>query len=138
MLEMLAIFALCLMLPVAYGQAANVDAKATYTWTLPANDTNGAALTGALALTKMQAWVKTASIADTDASAPTAELAASATTFVFTTVVPNGSFLYGRFRACNAQACSALSAQAAKGITISIPGVPTGINVVVTVTVSSQ
>lgn len=133
LLALLALVSTC-----AYAQAATVTGKADYKWSNPTTGQPGnVPLTGSDALTKVQAWVKTAPIADTDTSAPTAELAATATTFTFTTTVPNGSTLYGRFKACTANACSAFSASVSKLVTVVVPDVPFGVSVTVTVTVTT-
>jgi hypothetical protein len=136
-----AVFALAFMVaPLVPAQAADVQVRADFSWALPTTGIKGTAtvpLTGADALTKLQIWVKTSPIPDTESSAPTAELGPTATSFTYTTTVPNGTMLYGRLKGC-VVACGALSVQASKAIAVLIPSVPTGVAVTVTVTVSTS
>lgn len=127
-----------LLLPLfgslAFGQDAGVAAQANVTWKLPTTAFDGTALTSPV--TKIQVWASTSSIPD-NAPTPTLEIPSAATSWKYTTTVPNGSTLYFRVKACNIGGCSDLSAQTSKAVTVLVPGVPTGIAVTVTVTVTS-
>lgn len=112
-----------------------VTASAQVTWTLPTLTTDGKPLTGADALTKLQVFASPATIPDSTSATPTAELGPTATSYAYTTIVPNGTTLYFRLRAC-IQQCGALSNEASKLIRVAIPGVATGVSVTVTVTVN--
>lgn len=131
-LEIVSVFALALMAPLTHAQT--VDAKAILTWPLPTQYTDNTAM-AAGTLTKIQVWAKTAPILDTDTS-PTAVLPGTATSYVYTGQVPNGSILYFRIKACTAVACSAMTPQISKGIKVDVPAVPAGMSVTVTVTLS--
>lgn len=122
----------------ANAQTQNISAEARLSWVLPTTATDGTPLTGANALTKLQVFAATAPIADTSAAAPTAELSGTATTWTYTTTVPNGSTLYFRVKACNAAACGPFSNEANKLVKIVIPGAATGLTVTVTVVISVQ
>lgn len=125
---------LVIISPLADAQTSNVQAVANFKFGLPTGCSVPAGQPiSACPLTKIQAFAATAPIADTATMAPTAELAPTATTWGFTTTVPNGATIYGRFKAC-ADACSAFSAQAQKSVQITVPGVPTGVEVSVSVT----
>lgn len=123
-------------------QAADVTAKADFTWTIQAvGSLTGQPpytlpLTGADALTKIQAWVSANPIPDAPTTPPV-DLAPTATSYTYTTTVPNGSTLYGRFRQCTAKMCGILSPVVSKAVSVVVPGVPTGVAVTVTVTVST-
>lgn len=120
---------------VVQAQTQTVSARANLSWTLPAQYTDGKAI-AAGALTKVQVWATTAPILDTDTSGPTAVLAGTATSYVYSGQVPNGATLYFRIKACTATACGAFGPQVSKSIQIDIPGVPAGMTVTVTVTLS--
>lgn len=118
------------MLPA---QTASVPATLNISWKLPTTATDGTALAGPLALTKLQVWVSQSPIQDATASAPSFELGPELTTTTYTTSAPNGSTLYVRMKACNIGGCSALSAQGSKAITVPAPGLPTDVQVQITI-----
>lgn len=117
--------------------AQQVPAEAAVSWVLPSAAADGSPLTGGQSLTKLQVWAATAPIPDNAGGSPTAELGASATQWKFTTTAPNGGTLYFRLKACNAGGCGAFSQQASKTVQVNVPGVPTGVQVTVTVTVTA-
>lgn len=119
----------------ADAQTAPVQAVATVSFTPPTMDTLGVPLTGANALVKHQLFVSSSAIPAT-ATVPTIDnISPSATSIQWTGTVPNGSTQVFGLRSCNSQ-CSALSAQVSKLVTVSVPNVPTGVSVTVTVTVN--
>lgn len=125
---------LVIIAPFAEAQTSDVQAKADFTFALPtACAVPAGAPISQCPLTAIQAFVSTSPIADNSTMAPTAVLSATATSFSWTGTVANGSTVYGRFKAVSG-APSAFSAQASKAVLISVPGVPTGVSVVVTVT----
>lgn len=111
-----------------------VQAQAALSWTMPTTDTLGNPLTGANALQRVWVFASTSPITEANLGAPAADLPGTATSYQYTATVPNGSTLHFRLKACNAQ-CSALSNQATKQVAVSIPNVPTGVSVTVTVTI---
>jgi hypothetical protein len=135
-----AVLLCALMAPLARSQAANVDAQVRVGWTLPTVGQPGnVPLTGADALTKNQLWLRTAPIADTDATAPTVELAAGATSYTTTLTIPNGSTIYARLKSCTAKGCStAFSVQDSRQVMVVLPNAPSGVAITVTVTISTQ
>jgi len=129
---------LALFSMAAYAQSADVQAVANFKFILPVKCAFpvGAAI-AQCPITKVQAFAATSPIADNSTMAPTKELGPTETSWTLTTTVPNGSTIYGRFKAC-AGACSAFSAQAQKSVLITVPDVPTGVEVTVTVTFTTQ
>ena len=128
---------LCAWVGMAHAQSVPpmVPAQAAVTWTLPTVATDGTPLTGSQAITKVQGFASIAPIPDAT-SAPTAEIDGAPTKWQYTTTAPNGSTLYFRVRACNIGGCAALSNQATKVIKVEVPGVATGVQVTILVTVS--
>lgn len=120
----------------AAAQPANVPVTALVSWGLPPTTTAGEPLTGGNALTEMRLYAASAAIADASTMQPTATLAASATTWTYSTSAPNGSTLYVRAKACNVGGCSAFSQQATKAVQVNAPGVPTGTMITMTVVVT--
>lgn len=127
------------LMAVAVAEAQAVPGLATYTWTLPTvGCTTGVVpcdnlpLTGAAALTGVEVYISTSSISDNSMMAPTLVLAAGATTTAYSTTVTNGSTLYARFRAVNANGKGPFSLQVSKLISLPVlPGVPTNITVTI-------
>lgn len=115
----------------------NVPVTAAVNWTLPTLATDGSALTGPQALTKLQLFVAPATIPINVGGSPTVELPPAATSHAYSTTAPNGSTLFFRLRACNAGGCSALSNEATKTIQVAVPGVPTGVGVTVTIVIAT-
>lgn len=119
--------------------AQTVTAEADVTWTLPTHDTLGGPLTGENALQRVELYVSTSPIAD-DTTITPIDLPPGATTYTYEQLVPNGSTLYFRARACNTM-CSALSddtPQSRKEIRVSVPNVPTGVTVTLRVNLEVQ
>jgi hypothetical protein len=122
----------------------NVPAALNISWTLPTETacvvtpTNSCVrfpLTGAYALTGIQLYVSSQPIPDTFTGAVSATLGAGVTTTSYNTVAPNGSTLYIRARAVNADGASVMSDEVAKVVQVPAkPGAPT--NVTVTLTIS--
>lgn len=117
-----------------------VQATASLSWT---NATTGCIgnlcnqpLTGADALTKVQVFSSQSAIADTSTLTPVAELPPTATSYQYTATVPNGSTLYFRVKNCNA-ICGPFSNEVSKAVRIIVPGLPTGVQVTVTVTLTT-
>jgi hypothetical protein len=126
-------FLACLPL-CAFAQAGTVPVTAVLTWQLPTTASDGSAPTGALALTQMQVFASTNAIADTSAATATAALAGNATTYTYTTTVPNGTTLHFRVKACNQGGCGPFSNEATKLVSVPTPGAPGLVQVVVTIT----
>ena len=126
--------ALALVASVAGAQDAPlVPASASVSWSHPTVAVDGSALTGPQALIESLVYASAAPIPDDTTAEPVGRVAAPGRTFVHTATVPNGATLYFRVRACNAGGCSDLSAQAEKPVRVSVPGVPSGVTVTVTV-----
>ena len=118
----------------AFAQEPTVPATLNLTWNLPTQTEDGTALTGPLALTKVQVFVATAPIANNSTMAPTVELAGGATGGTHTLSVPNGSTVFARVKACHAFGCSAFSNEDSKLVTVSLPGVPTNLQMQLQIT----
>lgn len=138
MKHIIAILFLSLFAGIAGAQTSpQIDATASVSWVLPTKTTDGQALTGADALTRVLVYADTSIIADSSTADPVATLPGTATSYEYKATVPNGSTLYFRIRAGTAAALSAFSNQATKAVRIGIPNVPTGVSVTVLVTVST-
>jgi hypothetical protein len=120
--------------------AQTVPGTATYEWKLPTTAcTIGVNPCDKVApkdpLTAVEVYIATSPIPDNSTSVPTLTLGAGATTTTYSTTLANGSTLYARFRAVNANGKSALSEQVSKLITLpTVPDVPTSITVTIRVT----
>lgn len=128
------VLALAAVLP-AQAQTT-VPASANVAWTLPTQDTKGAALTGTNALTSVNVYVSTSAIPDAPVGAAQVVLGATAQTTAYTLTAPANGTIHVRVSACNQFACGALSAEATKlvatgGLT---PGVPTNVTITITIT----
>lgn len=115
-----------------------VPASAVLSWTPPTLAENGSALTGAQAITANEIFASGSAIPDNIGSQPQGRVEGTVRNFTYTTTAPNNSTLYFRVRSCNLGGCSGLSAQIGKPIAVSVPGVPTGVAVTVTVVVQAQ
>ena len=125
---------LALIASVAGAQDAPlVPASASVSWVHPTEARDGSALVGPQAITESLVYASTDPIPDDTAAEPVGRVAAPGRTFVHSVAAPNGSTLYFRVRSCNAGGCSDLSAQAEKPVRVSVPGVPSGVTVTVTV-----
>lgn len=121
-----------------YAQTAQADAS--FSWVLSTtgcsvgiSPCDNKPLTGANALTRVEAFFSTSPIPDSPTTTPVV-LSAAATTTTTTLSVTNGGSIYGRFRECTATLCSDLSAQAVKPITLDVkPGVPTSVTIQITI-----
>lgn len=121
--------------------AQTVPGSAIYSWTLPTTGCtagitpcDNAPLTGAAALTAVEAYISTSPIPDSSSMAPTLTLGPGATTATYSTTVANGSTLYARFKAVNANGKSGFSAQVSKLIVLPVvPNVPTSVTVTIQV-----
>lgn len=120
---------LLLMIP-GLASAASV----TGSWVLPTTAVDGSALTGSQAITSVQVFFATASIADNSTMAPTATLTATATTSSQNITVAPGGSVFFRVKVCNSAGCSVFSDQAVKPIPVSVPGVPTSVTITLTIT----
>lgn len=109
-------------------------ASITVNWTLPLTAVDGTPLTGEQALTSVQVFLSTATIADSSTAAPTATLTATASTTTQTVTAAPGQTIYARIKACNSGGCSVFSNQAAKIVPVSVPGVPTNVTITLTIT----
>lgn len=121
------------------GFAANaVPITAVLTWTAPTATVDGLPLTTPNNLTGYRVYMSTSPIVDTSTLAPLALIAPNLTTWTYTGDHPTGATLYFRAKAVNSGGSSAFSNEASKVVTVptQAPGAPTGLNVVVTVTVS--
>lgn len=118
--------------------AQTVPGSVTFTWKLPTQTVTGLPLTGADALTEVQAFIGTSPI-NTSATTPTLVLSPTATTTTYTLTVTNGATIYGRFKACNktsagALKCSDMSAQASKVVQVdTTPDVPTDVTITIVI-----
>lgn len=134
-LLMISILALVAAPAFAAGESVSGDAKVSFT--APTTDTNGAALTGANSLVKFQLFASNATIPDGSSLAPVVDnVSPAATSISYTFTAPNGSTQFFRVKACST-VCSLFSGQVSKQIAVSVPNAPTGVNVTVTVTVST-
>lgn len=121
--------------------AGDLNASANLQWTPPACGTDGSTptcypLTGTEALTGFELFSSLAPI--TAATGTPVSIPASARTFVYTARVPNGSTMYFRLRAKNSWGVSALSPEASKLISVSLPpDAPPTLTVTVTVVVDT-
>ncbi len=102
-------------------------AEVTVGWALPTTATDGTALTGAQALTSVQVFLATS--ANANMTTPTATLTATSTTTTQTFSASPGQTIYARVKACNSAGCSAYSAEVAKPVPVTVPGVPTSVTI---------
>lgn len=126
---------IALVLALAFAgvaQAQTVPVNTVLNWTLPTTDTGGAALTGALAITKVQVFLSSATIPAT--ATPTVELTNAATTTTQNISIANGGTLFARLKVCNVGGCSAFTSEVTKAISVPVPNPPTNLTVTVNVT----
>lgn len=125
------VFALVAFLFVATAFAQTPPQRSvTLNWSLPITATDGSALTGVQALTKIQLFLGTATIPTT--ATPTVELASG--TVITTTQsfnVPIGGSLFARVKACNAVGCSDFSTELKKDFPGNVPMPPTNFTVTI-------
>jgi hypothetical protein len=127
----------CLLAVSSLAIAQTVPGSLSLGWTLPTtgctvgvSPCDNTPLTGARALTGVQVWISTAPIPDNFAGAPTLTLSGASTTASHTINVPNGTRLYARLKAVNAQGTSPFSTQVDKVIDAPVaPGVPTQVTI---------
>lgn len=115
----------------------NVPAVMNVSWELPTLAADGTALTGEQALTGLQLFVSTAPIADNTALAPSATFAPGITSSTYSGTLPAGATVYIRLRALNQTGAGKLSAEVSKVIELpplSVPGVPTNVQISITIT----
>lgn len=126
----------------APAQTVTVPATLNVSWTLPTQAcvnaptcSQNVPLTGAYALTGIELYVSTSSIADDSTMAASAVFGASSTTATYNATVNNGQTLYVRVKAVNAFGKSPFSSEVSKLITVPArPGVPTSVTVTLTIT----
>jgi hypothetical protein len=123
---------LATLLLVTEASADSVQSM-TINWILPTTTIDGTPLTGTLALTKVQFWVSTSPIPDTAALPPGIELPAGALTRQQSITVPSGGTVYVRIKACNAQDCSPMTAEASKSFPVGPPNMPTNVTITVNI-----
>lgn len=111
----------------------------TVVWRNPTTDTNGQALVGALAITKIQVFVASSPILNDSTIAPFAELLIGqdpvpGTQYLYHS--PAGSTVYARVKTCNAKGCSVFSNQASKTVPYpdAPPMPPSDVDIVIVVT----
>lgn len=123
-----------LLLP-SLGFAQSVQGVVNGSWVNPTTASDGTALTGTQALTKIQVFLSSASIPDLSTMVPTLELGPGATTGTVTLTVPNHSTLYFRVKACNSAGCGAFSNQSTKPVDVNaVPGIATSVTFTITIT----
>lgn len=131
-LAALLVFALTIA-TVAEG-AETVAGSANVSWTPPTTNTDGSPLTD---LKEHKLYIDTAPITDATTVTPI-HVPVGTSTYTYKATVANGATLYFRLKACNASdVCSVLSPETTKRILVLVPGVPTGVQVTVTVTVTT-
>lgn len=120
---------------VADAQAVEtVAATANVSWTPPTTNTDGSPLTD---LKEHKLYVDTVPITDATTGAPI-RVPVGTSTYTYKASIPNGSTLYFRLKACNAaDVCSVFTPEVQKRVLILVPGVPTGVQVTVTVTITT-
>jgi hypothetical protein len=117
--------------------SASIPFTAKLSWVLPTKGEDGAALTGAAALTEVRVFASPATIPDTvSITSETATLAPAATAWTYTGTAAPASTMYFRIAACNSGGC-ALSAQVSGQVKVSRPAMATGVAVAVTITVAA-
>lgn len=131
-LAALLVFALTIA-PVAEG-AETVAGSASVSWTPPTTNTDGSPLTD---LKEHKLYIDTAPITDATTVTPI-RVPVGTSTYTYKASIPNGSTLYFRLKACNAaDVCSVFTPEVQKRVLILVPGVPTGVQVTVTVTITT-
>lgn len=120
---------------MANAQAAEtVAASANVSWTPPTTNTDGSPLTD---LKEHKLYVDTSPITDATTVAPI-RVPVGTATYTYKATVANGATLYFRLKACNAvDVCSVFTPEVQKRVLILVPGVPTGVQVTVTVTITT-
>lgn len=127
---------------LSHAQGLEVPARANASWTLPtqtecldpAADSATCArlpLTDALALTAIELYVSTSSIADDAVLTPTSVLAGNATSAVYNATIPAGATLHIRLKARNALGVSKYSNEITKVVAVPnvAPNVPTNVSI---------
>ena len=117
-----ALLLVCILPSLAHAQA--IPANVQISWANPIVNDDGSAVSGALALTKVQVWLSTTSIPADTTTAPTAEVTPAGTTTTQPITAPVGSRVYARVRACSAFKCSDLSPEGSGLVDVPKPGVP--------------
>lgn len=126
-MRLLLLLALLFSVPV-FAQTASVETKFTIT--------PGPVTADAPAAKSYQVFASTSTFAADAVLAPVTTVLAPALTGSFTMQVPNGATIYVRANACGDGGCTVLSPLSTRTVKISLPSVPVGVQVTVTVTVS--